>query len=63
MCLEQKHNKIKSHTVSTKVPEDLVQQCQGVLQGKPRTMIIRELQRTVSTELAEGPLTSLSFKI
>ena len=30
------------------VPEELINQCQVVLQGKSRTLIIRELQRTVS---------------
>lgn len=30
------------------VPEDLIDQCQNVLQGKSRALIRRELQRTVS---------------
>ena len=29
------------------VPEELISQCQVVLQGKSRNLIIRELQRTV----------------
>lgn len=33
-------------TVPTFVPEELVSQAQGVLQGKSRNLIIRELQRT-----------------
>ena len=36
---------------SSLVPNELVDQCMAVLQGKSRSLIIRELQRTVSTWL------------
>ena len=35
----------------SQVPEDLIVQVQNVLQGKSRSLIIRELQRTVTTFL------------
>ena len=34
---------------SSLVPNELVDQCLAVLQGKSRSLIIRELQRTVSS--------------
>ncbi|CAG2258134.1 EDD1 [Mytilus edulis] len=36
------------------VPEELISQCQVVLQGKSRNLIIRELQRTVSSIKLSG---------
>ena len=44
------------------VPEELISQCQVVLQGKSRNLIIRELQRTVS-EFCHYPLVSLSSSL
>ena len=35
------------------VPEDLISQCQVVLQGKSRNLIVRELQRTVRNEFGK----------
>ena len=40
------------------VPDELINQCQVVLQGKSRNLIIRELQRTVSISNVHGILVS-----
>lgn len=37
---------------SSLVPNELVDQCLSVLQGKSRSLIVRELQRTVSTYIS-----------